>query len=146
MHEFASYDCSLDVEPPWAGARHIVNSNYILWEQPCFLGPYQASSAFVVTQNPPQNWAEVLTFPNPPGLEGEQVYGAMNAEVDHANGLVRATQFGRGLRDCGSHAIYRLTDGPGEVLDFELLEYRDKPECDGLETDPVNWPLVYQAY
>jgi hypothetical protein len=146
MQDYASDDCDVGGYAPWAGASYVINENYLLWQLPCFSGAYQASGVFAVTQNPPQDWGELLTLPNPPGLEGNQNYGAMNADVLGPKGLIRTTAFGRGAGDCGVYQVFRLTDGPGEVLELELLEYREKIDCDGNATEPESWPLAYQSY
>ncbi len=146
MRDYASDDCDVDGSFAWAGARYVVNENYLLWEVPCTMGAYQGSSVFGVTQNPARDWAELLTLPNPPGLEGQQNYAAMSADVLPGQGIIKMTALSRGAGDCGVHQVHRLTDGPGEVLEFELLEYRDKYDCDGNATAPENWPLAYQSY
>lgn len=144
--DYASDDCDFDGFFAWSGARHVINEYYVLWQIPCFSGAYQASSVLAVTQNPPQGWGELLTIPNPPGLEGQQNYAAFNLDVYGSRGHLMTTEVNRGLGDCGSHQILRLIDGPGEVLELELLLYRDKPVCDGNANSPEGWPLVYQAY
>ena len=144
--QYASEECDLDFPSAWSGARYVINENYLLWEVPCFTGTYQASSTFGVTENPPQDWAKLLTIPNPPSLEGEQYYGITNAQVDNEKGLIRATELGRGIGDCGIYKVLRLIDGPGDTLEFELLEYREKIDCDGKTTIPEVWPLIYKSY
>ncbi|WP_417668213.1 DUF1176 domain-containing protein [Roseibium sp.] len=146
MRAYAMDDCDVDGFFPWGGAKYVVNENYLLWEVPCFSGAYQAASAFGVTQNPPQGWAELLTLPNPPGLEGQQNYAAMNAQIVPGDGLLKITALSRGTGDCGVYQVHRLIDGPGEVLEFELLDYRDKYDCDGNVTVPEAWPLAYRSY
>ncbi|NVK35653.1 MAG: DUF1176 domain-containing protein [Rhodobacteraceae bacterium] len=146
LYQYASDACFFDEPFHWAGARYTVNENYLLWELPCTQGAYQGASVFGITQNPPNDWAEVLTVPNPPALEGNQNYGIMNPMIDNAKGLIRSTALNRGAGDCGVHQVLRLIDGPGEVLELELLEYRDKYECDGKATAPETWPLAYSAY
>ncbi len=139
-------ECDIDGPSAWAGARYVINDYYLLWEMPCFSGAYQASSVFGVTQNPPQGWGEVLYLPNPPHLEGYNRYGMMNAKAIPGRGLITATEFGRGAGDCGSYEAFRLIDGPGEVLELELLEFRDKPDCDGQAVEPHDWHLGYRNY
>lgn len=146
LRKYASEQCDLENPPPWPGASYVINDNYMLWEVPCFSGAYQASSTFGVTQNPPKGWAELLTLPNPPALDGQQNYGVMNAQVFHDQGIIRSTNLGRGIGDCGVHQVLRLIDGPGETIEFELLEYREKIDCDGKTMIPEDWPLVYKGY
>jgi len=143
--ELAGAECDLDTPAAWPGTRFVVNDFYILWQLPCFLGAYQGSSIIGVTENPPAAWADVLPVPQPAGSFGEQ-YGVMNAQIKPSQGIVTATEFGRGGGDCGTYSVFRLIDGPGEVLELELLEYRSKQDCDGKVTEPENWPLVERNY
>lgn len=145
MRDYASDACDIDGQFAWSGARYVINDYFLMWQIPCFQGAYQGSGVFAVTQNPPQDWGELLTLPNPPGLEGNQSYSAMNAKVLGSSGHIETTEFGRGAGDCGVYQVFRLIDGPGEVLELELLEYREKIECDGNTHKPNTWPLAYRA-
>lgn len=146
LFKYAYQECDLAAPSAWNGASYVVNSNYILWELPCFTGAYQGSSAFGVTQNPPGDWANVLVLPNLPGNLSDETYGVMNAQVFNDKGLITATEFGRGLGDCGVYKVFRLTDGPGEELELELLEYREKIDCNGTANLPELWPLVFRSF
>jgi len=145
MREQTGDECDVDGYHAWGGARYVVNDYYLLWEVPCISAAYQAASVIAVTQNPPQGWGTLLELPNPPGTRGE-IYQAMNADILGPKGLIRTTALSRGVGDCGRYRVHRLIDGPGEVLELELLEYREKSNCDGLTTEPKDWPLVYQSY
>ncbi len=144
MRDYAANDCDIGGQFPWGGARYVINDYYLLWQIPCFSGAYQGSGVFAVTQNPPQGWGELLTLPNPPGLEGNQNYAAMNAKVMGKTGHIETVEFSRGAGDCGVRQMFRLIDGPGEVLELELLEYREKIDCDGNAPPPEDWPLAYR--
>lgn len=146
LFKFAYQECDLAAPSAWSGASYVVNNNYLLWELPCFTGAYQGSSAFGVTQNPPGDWANVLVLPTLPGNLADETYGVMNAQVFNDKGLITATAYGRGLGDCGVYKVFRLTDGPGEELELELLEYREKIDCNGTANLPEIWPLVFRSY
>ena len=143
MRDYAQDHCDIDGFFAWGGARYVINDAYLLWQVPCTSGAYQASGVFGVTQNPPGSWGELLTLPNPPGLEGNQNYAAMSAKVLEKQGHIITTDLNRGTADCGVHQTFRLIDAPGEVLELELLEYREKYDCDGNATDPARWPVGY---
>jgi len=143
VRDYAADACDIGGQFAWSGARYHINDAYLLWQVPCFQGAYQASGVFGVTQNPPQDWGELLTLPNPPGLEGNQNYAAMNATVIGKSGHIETIEFSRGAGDCGIYQRFRLIDGPGEVLELELLEYREKIECDGVSSEPSTWPVAY---
>lgn len=146
MGEQATDMCDVGGVAPWGGARYVINDHYLLWQIPCFTGAYQGSSVFAVSQNPPQGWGNLLMLPAPPGQEGSETLAAMNPEVQGPDGRIVTTELIRGAGDCGFRRIYRLTDGPGEVLEMELLEVREKNACDGNASDPAGWPLVYQLH
>lgn len=137
--------CDVDGFHAWGGARYVINDYYLLWEVPCITAAYQGASVLAVTQNPPQGWGNLLTLPGAPGVRGEP-YQAMNADILGPKGLIRTTVLDRGIGDCGRHSVHRLIDGPGEVLELELLEFREKSTCDGVESLPSDWPLVYRSY
>jgi len=143
--ELAGSECDFDTPPAWPGTRYVVNDYYILWQLPCYLAAYQGSSVIGVTENPPGAWADLLVFPQSSGVYGEQ-YDGLNTEFFPAQGHVTTTEFGRAGGDCGTYSVYRLVDGPGEVLELELLERRAKQDCDGAVTEPENWPLVERNY
>lgn len=145
VRENAGDECDVDGFHAWGGARYVINDYYLLWEVPCISAAYQAATALVITQNPPQGWGNLLTLPNPPGENGE-IYQAMNADILGPKGFIRTTSLNRGVGDCGSYRVHRLIDAPGEVLELELLEFREKSDCDGIEMAPKDWPLIFQAY
>eukprot|EP00903_Cladosiphon_okamuranus_P000793 g791.t1 len=145
MREQTGDECDVDGYHAWGGARYVINEYYLLWEVPCISAAYQAASVIAVTENPPRGWGNLLTLPNPPGIPGEE-YQAMNADVLGPKGLIRTTALSRGVGDCGRYRVHRLIDGPGEVLELELLEYREKTDCDGIGMAPKEWPLIYQSY
>jgi hypothetical protein len=60
-------------------------------------------------------------------------------------GIFISTAVGRGEGDCGSYQVFRLMDAPGETFEFQLMEYREKVNCDGVQSEPSEWPLQFQA-
>ncbi|MDH4438845.1 MAG: DUF1176 domain-containing protein [Rhizobium sp.] len=146
--EIAAYapdECADPSTLAYGGARYALNDAFTLWEVPCFLGAYLGSSVFAITQNPPTDWVSVLTLPNPPALEGENNVGLMNPQVLPERGLMISTSVGRGEGDCGTYQVFRLMDAPGETFELQLLEYREKVQCDGVQVEPTAWPLQFRA-
>ncbi|MDH6267082.1 hypothetical protein M2360_002479 [Rhizobium sp. SG_E_25_P2] len=146
--EIATYapdQCSDPETLAYPGQRYQLSESSILWEVPCFLGAYQGSSVFAITQDPPGDWATLLSLPNPPALEGENNVQMMSADVKPERGLFISTELGSGGGDCGVYRVFRLMDAPGETLEFQLMEYREKVNCDGVVTDPPSWPLQFSA-
>lgn len=146
--EIATYAPDACSEPEtlaYPGQRYALADNFILWEVPCFLGAYQGTSIFAITQDPPGDWATMLSLPNPPALEGENNAQMMNPEVQPSRGIFATTEVARGEGDCGTYRIFRLMDAPGETFEFQLMEYREKIECDGVQSEPSSWPLQFHA-
>ncbi|MCV3764916.1 DUF1176 domain-containing protein [Rhizobium sp. TRM95796] len=146
--EIATYapdQCSDPETLAYPGQRYQLSESSILWEVPCFLGAYQGSSVFAITQDPPGDWATLLTLPNPPALEGENNVQMMSAELKPERGLFISTELGSGGGDCGVYRVFRLMDAPGETLEFQLMEYREKVNCDGVVSEPPSWPLQFSA-
>lgn len=146
--EIATYapdQCSEPDTLAYPGQRYGLSGSFILWEVPCFLGAYQGTSIFAITQDPPSDWATMLSLPNPPALEGENNAQMMNPEVFAEKGVFLSTSLGRGEGDCGTYQVFRLMDAPGETFEFQLMEYREKIECDGVQSEPSEWPLQFSA-
>lgn len=146
--EIATYapdQCSDPETLAYPGQRYQLSESSILWEVPCFLGAYQGSSVFAITQDPPGDWATLLSLPNPPALEGENNVQMMSAEVKPERGLFISTELGSGGGDCGVYRVFRLMDAPGETLELQLMEYREKVNCDGVVSEPPSWPLQFSA-
>lgn len=146
--EIATYapdECSEPDMLAYPGQRYALGESFILWEVPCFLGAYQGTSIFAITQDPPADWATMLSLPNPPALEGENNAQMTNPEVFAERGVFISTAVGRGEGDCGTYEVFRLMDAPGETFEFQLMEYREKIECDGVQSEPSSWPLQFQA-
>lgn len=146
--EIATYapdQCSEPETLAYPGQRYGLGESFILWEVPCFLGAYQGTSIFAITQDPPSDWATMLSLPNPPALEGENNAQMTNPEVFAERGIFISTSVGRGEGDCGTYQVFRLMDAPGETFEFQLMEYREKIECDGVQVEPSDWPLQFNA-
>lgn len=147
-NEIATYapdQCSDPEMLAYPGQRYALAESFILWEVPCFLGAYQGTSIFAITQDPPGDWATMLSLPNPPALEGENNAQMMNPEVLPSRGLFVTTEVGRTEGDCGVYRVFRLMDAPGETFEFQLMEYREKIACDGVQSEPSSWPLQFSA-
>ena len=128
-----------------AGMRYAVSSAMSLWEVPCNLYARAGSSVFVTALNENPDWSNVLLFPSVPDHgDGQAHYEVRSAEVKPANALVTSA-FYDGDGSCGSFEAYQLRAVEGEALEFFLIEYREKPSCDGQDGDARGFPLVYRV-
>ena len=109
----------------------------------CFLGAYQGNYQYAIGQKNTDKLTNIsfLTF----SFQTEELQlvntDTLVGTIDFDQQTQRLTVFtkNRGLGDCGSYAIYQWQDSAS----FELKEYRDKSNCDGVYLDPENYPQIY---
>ena len=127
------------------GAHYAISDAVTLWEVPCNLYARTGSSTYVVSMNDNTDYATVLPFPALPGIGSrKENHEIRNPQMNVANGTV-TSEYYDGDGSCGSFEAYQLRSVEGEALEFFLLEYREKPTCDGVETSARQFPLVYTA-
>ena len=124
-------------------SAYAINGEMTLWEVPCNLYAASGSSVFAVTWAGYPDHATILPFPAPPGMGMNDDAELLNASVDPASGSVTSYSLDSG-GDCGSFSRFQLVDAEGETVEFVLREFRDKPACDGVQSDPASFPLIYQ--
>jgi len=123
---------------------YAVNDAITVWQVPCNLYASQGSSVFALTWTYQPDFATVLMIPSFPGSGEPETAELLEAMVDPATATVTSVSLDSG-GDCGTFGKFRLRDAQGETLEFQLLEYRSKADCDGVETDPSDFPLVYES-
>ncbi len=128
---------------PGFGAVYAISDAMSLWQIPCMMAAYQGSSVFLAALNDRPEHNVLLPFPFPPGEGNGDRYDLINPQVDAASGTVTSIARGRGAGDCGVLERHKLVAVEGEAVEFELIEYREKTQCDGVATDPEDYPLVY---
>lgn len=119
---------------------HDLTEEASLWEIPCELFAYQATSAFAIVHNGFESQYTLMTFKAPPGVKRDGAYGLMGANWSARTKTLVGVWRGRADGDCGTYEVHRLED-----TSFSLREYRDKPNCDGKGNDPSKFPLVFKA-
>ncbi|EDQ33465.2 hypothetical protein HPDFL43_09522 [Hoeflea phototrophica DFL-43] len=132
-------DCEPENTPGFSSA-YSVNDDITLWQIPCVLYARNASSVFALSWTYHPDHASVLLFPSQPGSGEADHAEVLNAVVDPATATVTSDDGGF---DCGIRELFQLRDAEGETLEFTLLEVREKTDCDGIETDPRDYPLVF---
>ncbi|MDP3525874.1 MAG: DUF1176 domain-containing protein [Hoeflea sp.] len=123
---------------------YTVNDAVTLWQLPCNLYASRGSNVFVLRWTYQPDVATVLMIPPVPGSGEPETAELLEATVDPATATVTSVSLDRG-GDCGTFAKFRLEDAPGETLEFTLLEHRSKTDCDGVQSDPADFPLVYES-
>lgn len=114
-----------------------------IWQIPCESFAYQTTAvyALVYLPDPTQNLA-FLTFQSPRGHRRSNDPGVlMSPQWNIRTRTVTSISRGRALGDCGVLERHRVTaEG-----NFKLVEYREKPRCDGKPGKPEQFPLVFRA-
>lgn len=131
---------------PGLGAKYAVSSAMTLWEIPCNLYARTGSAVFVTSLNHNPDYSSVLGLPAlPDGSSGSGFLYEMRLPTVSPSSATFVSEFYDGDGTCGSYEKYQLRAVEGEALEFFLIEYRNKPRCDGREEEPRNFPLVYRA-
>ncbi|WP_316858452.1 hypothetical protein [uncultured Cohaesibacter sp.] len=137
-------DCSVG-ETAGLGASYAVSDAMTLWEVPCNLYARTGSSVYVTSLDSNPDYSNVLYLPEIPD-HGDSYgrYELRNPQMDPGTGIVRSYLYD-GDGSCGSFEAYELRAIEGEALEFFLLEYREKPVCDGVGGDAESFPLIYSS-
>jgi hypothetical protein len=111
-----------------------------LWQIPCDSFAYSASSVFAnVHVERPAEYT-FIDFKAPPGRRRDQPFVLLNGQWNDKARTITSFAPGRGVGDCGTYEVHKVVDAR-----FQLVEFREKKECDGKETPPTQYPLVYRA-
>lgn len=128
-----------------SGMRYAVSDDVSLWEVPCNLYARTGSSVYVSAFNENSDYSNLLIFPATPGREANgEHYEIRNPQMNASDATVVSAYYD-GDGSCGSYEAYQLRAVEGEALEFFLLEYREKPQCDGKASDAKTFPLVYSS-
>lgn len=122
-----------------------LKDNQYLIEILCFLGAYQGNyQYFIYTINDSQKEIKPLSFQtftrtknNDLKIQNNFNLGGI-PDYNEEDKLLTIYTKGRGLADCGTFAKYKWKDSQ-----FNLLEYREKKDCDGNYLQPENYPQIY---
>lgn len=132
---------------PESAKKYVIASAVHLWAVPCIVGAYQAAWSYVIAEQWNDGWlANIVDFPGPPGRSITPEFTIISPEFDPLTGRLVSYAKGRGLGDCGVFSRYFLRSVEGEIVIWELQEYRQKEDCDGVYVDPEDYPLVYEAF
>lgn len=112
-----------------------------IWEIPCGRFAYQTTAVFALVYVPaPEKEHSFIATPAPPGRKRTNDNGVlMSPQWDIKTRVVTSISLGRNQGDCGVLERFRVT----EEGKFALMEYREKPKCDGVAMPPEQFPLVF---
>jgi len=113
----------------------------ILWEMSCWYGAYNFGSAYYLSPAGDPDAGDLVEFASPSGASGDTYnpFSLTNAFWDPKLQELTSWHKSRGVGDCGVFERHRYRAGI-----FSLHEYREKP-CDGVWTEPPDYPLIYKA-
>ena len=124
------------------GARYAVSDVVSLWEIPCAVYAAQGSSIFAVAFD---DAAEYFTFLTVPGVDGPTPETEiMSAQVLVDTAEIISESVGRD-DSCGTYQRFQLRLLPGEEIEMQLVEKRQRETCDGAQISPPEFPLIYSA-
>lgn len=135
-------DCDHDGLSTVWGALYKVSDTRQIWEIPCFLGAYQGSMVYVYQQtDQPALW--LMPFKAPNDSADDQSW-LMEPRFNVKTGIVTSLELGRAAADCGKYQRHRLVaQADGDNHSFELIEFREKPDCDEVFIPVEEFPLVF---
>lgn len=109
----------------------------VLWQMPCWRGPYNFSSVFFMKSR--SDAAAPIVFERPDdGRLVTDLREIVNGEFSEADRSIFFLAKSRGLGDCGARGAY-VWDG----RKFALSEWQEMPTCRGTPLDL--WPVMWRA-
>ncbi len=135
-------DCDhATVSTVW-GSIHEIGADTEIWQVPCRLGAYQSSMVFALRPRDGSVDPMIMQFSAPPGY-GDPRPSIMEPRLNTGTGVLTSVSLGRPAADCGTVQRHRLVRDKDGVPRFELIEYRDKPECDETFVPIETFPLIF---
>jgi hypothetical protein len=106
---------------------------------PCAIGgAYNQPYALYVVNEA----VERISFPDMQDGKPTTMSTAMNVDFDPVTRTMTSFFRGRGIGDCGEFFKWQIND---KTNSLELLEMRNKGECDEGGNDPTQFPIVWKA-
>lgn len=125
------------------GSVYKISETRQIWEIPCALGAYQGSMVFVYQFTDEEDAFWLMGFQTPGGDTDDQPW-LMEPRLDVKTGIVTSLELGRAAADCGKYQKHRLMAiKGGDSHAFELIEYREKPDCDENFIPVEEFPLIF---
>ena len=115
-----------------------VDADRTLWQVPCNTTAFHQTQMFVESDRQSASALVVHTFDYPPDQAFDAETDTVDPQFDSLSGRLTSFVKSRSQGDCGIFAAYTWT-GDG----FDLLEYRQKSDCDGAIEDPETYPLLW---
>jgi hypothetical protein len=134
------FGCNPDVASRVGITAYQLSEESGLWQIPCDTFAYSASSVFAnVHVERPAEYT-FIDFKAPPGRKRDEPFVLLNGQWNDKARTITSYAPGRGQGDCGTYEIHKVVDAR-----FQLVEFREKKECDGKVVPPEQWPLVHRT-
>ena len=133
--------CNIEETVPAFGATvHKADINTFFYLVPCHMGDVNVEHYVAQIGPRHEGYAEYYDFEYPPDFNLDNRSLIVNPEWWNDESLLTSVEYYSPDADCGVYQIHRY-DWADDF--FELIEYREKPECDGIHTAPTDYPLVW---
>ncbi len=141
MHGYRVFDCDMENTLQGYGAIALgAGSGNVVFMVPCQLGDSNIEHYVAMTGPKHGNFANFYEFETPPDFNQPNQGIIINPDYDPQSGTLTSVQYYNHANDCGVYSKHAyVADGDF----FELLEYREKSNCDGQYTAPENYDLVW---
>lgn len=140
MMGFRTLNCKLAETLPAYGAQYFAEGDVETWIVPCTAA--DANVPYFMAVHIPFNpsldeWKE---FETPPDFNQPNHALVNNLFYDPDTGQVTGTTYYSANLDCGAFERHEVMAESG---DYELVEYLEKSNCDGVFGAPEGWPLSW---
>ena len=122
------------------GAANGFFYNNVLYVIPCQMGDRNFDSYVTAYSENDPSYARLYEFESPPGFNAPLRKTIFNPSWDGETQRLTSTVYYGPDGDCGVYELFQYDEGNDF---FELLEYREKPSCDGRQTQPEDYPMVW---
>jgi hypothetical protein len=134
-------NCALDDAVPAFGAQvHTLANGQVLSVVPCHFGDVNIESFVVIANGAGGGDARLVRFQRPLGEDPEPRGTIINPRWEPSVRRLTSTRYDSPNSDCGTFEIHEPMPG---TAGFELVQVRQKAQCDGSATPAENYPLAW---
>lgn len=141
MPGYRTYSCDMETPMQGFGARAMgMGRGNVLFMVPCQNGDVNIEHYVAMTGPRHENFANTYEFELPLGYNQPNRPTIINPDYDPETGTLTSVTYYSSNYDCG---IYEKHQYVADQDFFELSEYREKTDCDGITGPPEGFPLVW---
>lgn len=139
-HGFDVMNCNLTVALEAFGAMAYGSGGKTLYLVPCHQGDVNIASYVSMMRDADSLNAKLYEFERPPGVNAPLRSDIINPNWDAATGRLTSIEYYSPEADCGLFEIHQYVE-EGDF--FEIIESREKANCDSVMTLPESYPLAW---